>query len=119
MISYPLESLANFSFSAQMFYSKLSKLDIPAKQIILRLNLKYLPINYSDTNLSKNIQDLKKIGINIVCSYVNAHNIDFVSLISPYFVFYRKVNQENDKQKEYNILLKKLLAKSKVKYYSR
>jgi hypothetical protein len=67
--------------------------------------------------LIKNIQDLKKIGINIVCSHVNAHNIDFVSLINPYFVFCHKINQQNDKQKEYDILLKRLLTKSKVKYY--
>jgi hypothetical protein len=116
LIKYPIESLMYENFSSQMFYSKLTKFNISPKNILILLNLDYLQTNHAI--IINNINNLKKLGVGIVCTNVTVQNIDFVRDIKPYFVFYKRYAKLTTKEHEYEKLMTKLLAKIKVKYYA-
>jgi hypothetical protein len=116
MINYPIESLMYENFSSQMFYSKLTKFNVDSKSIILLLDLDYLQVNQEV--VINNIINLKKLGVSIVCTNVSANNIDFIKAIKPYFVFYKRYQKQLAKEREYEALMRKLLTKTKVKYYA-
>lgn len=116
MINYPVESLMYENFSSQMFYSKLTKFNVDSKSVILLMNLDYLQAN-QDVVIT-NVLNLKKLGVDIVCTNVSVKNIDFIKAIKPYFVFYKKYKKQIAKEHEYETLMRKLLTKTKVKYYA-
>jgi hypothetical protein len=117
MINYPIESLLDANFSTQIFYSKVLHFDILTNQVILSLNLNFLPNNQPLNQIINNIDNLKKNNIRIVCEHVNVHNIDFVMKIKPYFVVYDVVKGNHSKKNEYDKLMKRMLKKAKIDYY--
>jgi hypothetical protein len=117
MIHYPIESLNDPNFSTQIFYSKTSHFDIDVKQIILLLDLEHLNPEISYEHIVNNVTNLKKIGVRFVCNNVNVHNVDLVTQIKPFFVFYQDFSHVDAKEQKYKKLMKQMLTKAKINYY--
>ncbi|MDR0675091.1 MAG: hypothetical protein LBF36_02400 [Mycoplasmataceae bacterium] len=117
MIRYPIQSLMDQNFSAQIFNNKILYFDLSPNQIILLLDLRLLGNKSDQQNIIANINSLKKIGIKFVYKNVNVHNIDFVIQTKPYFVFYHHFTAKNYQEQEYMKLMKKMFTKAKVNYY--
>jgi hypothetical protein len=117
MLHYPVESVASPFYSVEKLCYKVRWMGLKTEQIILDFNLDYL--NFEPTIFITNIQKLQKMGIKISVRNITSENIELVKIINPFISFYKVFdNVDLEKNREYTILMQRLLKKAKINYFN-
>jgi hypothetical protein len=90
---------------------------LKTEQIILDFNLDYLGLD--QLTFISNIHKLHQSGVKISVRNITAETIDLVKKIKPFISFYKTFDSADFEQnKEYNILMQRLLKKAKINYFN-
>jgi anti-anti-sigma regulatory factor len=90
---------------------------LKTEQIILDFNLDYL--GTGQQTFINNIHKLHQHGVKISLRNITTETIDLARKIKPFISFYKTFDGADFEQnKEYNILMQRLLKKAKINYFN-